>query len=174
MYPIPGHLAFAASSARFFKVSIPVAVIASFVPDVIDKGLNDLLQITPYGRYFMHSIPSVVVCSVLVGWLWGKESGWGWFAGHATHLAGDLGSFLPLWMPFVQYDWPPDKNITLYAITNPFRHLFSPEMLSELMMGIWTLALFRFARNADRFSRVQQLICYTGIWAYGLLRVWLG
>ena len=173
MYPIPGHLAFAASTARLFGVSVTAAAVGTIAPDIIDKGLNDFLHITPYGRYFMHSVMAAVLCSIGAGLIKGRSWGWGWFAGHFSHIVGDLGSFIPLWMPFVRYDWPVDINVTLYAVLNPLRHLFSPEMGAEILMIFPAVGLFHFAESTDRDSRFHQYGCYVGIWVFAGLRIWL-
>ena len=93
MYPIPGHLALAASSARLIKVSVLAAVIGSFAPDIVDKSLNDIFHLIPYGRHFMHCFLSSFVCGGLLWLIVGKDWGIGWFVGHFSHIIGDLGSF---------------------------------------------------------------------------------
>ncbi|MFH1738100.1 MAG: hypothetical protein ABIH23_03770, partial [bacterium] len=97
----------------------------------------------------------------------------GWFAGHFSHLVGDLGSFSPLWMPFVRYEWPPDINVTLYVVLNPLRHLFSPEMGAEILILIAAIGLFRFAESSNPNSRIYQYGCYAGILVFTGLRIWL-
>ena len=173
MFPIPGHLALAASTGRVLGVSVTGAILGTFAPDVIDKGLNDILHITPYGRHLMHSVAGCVVCSCLVGLSLGRAWGWGWFAGHFSHLLADLGTFIPLWMPFIRYEWPPDINVTFYVVLNPLTHLFSPEMGVEMLMLLLAVVLFRFGGPSDRVTRNCQYGCFAGILMLSALRVWL-
>lgn len=173
MYPIPGHLAFGVSAARLWGVSIGAAVLGSFMPDIVDKGLNDFLHYTPYGRHFMHSVTSCVLCSGAVWLILGRRIGLGWLSGHLTHLVGDLGAFTPLWMPFVRYDWPDDINTTMITFKNPWRCLFRPVMGIEFLMLILMIGVFLYPRSARGRDRVFQYGCFVGILILAGLRIWM-
>ncbi len=173
MYPIPGHLAFGASAARLAGVSITAAVLGAFVPDIIDKGFNDILHYTPYGRHFMHSVTAVVLLSAGTWMILGRSFGLGWFCGHFTHLLGDLGAFVPLWMPFVHYEWPDDYNTTMVTLRNPWRYLLRPEVGIEFLMLILMVGIFCYPRTPNRSDRAFQFGCFTGIAILAGFRIWV-
>ncbi len=62
MYPVPGHLAYAVLGKRYFNIDWIPVIAGAMLPDLIDKPLDDIFHITPYGRYMMHSLLGMAVC----------------------------------------------------------------------------------------------------------------
>lgn len=114
MYPIPGHAAMSLFGTYLARVPITPALVATVVPDVVDKLLKDILDVTPYGRCWMHTLLAVALCTWLVTWWKGREWGLSWFLGHFLHLIGDIG-FIPWFYPFISYHWPDAPNIVMAA-----------------------------------------------------------
>ncbi|NPU98706.1 MAG: hypothetical protein HPY51_16045 [Candidatus Omnitrophica bacterium] len=111
MYPIPGHLALGLVGSRLSSTPLTPVLLGTFVPDVIDKILADVIPVAPYGRCWAHTLLSVAVISFLFWKFVNKEWGLGWAVGHILHLFGDIG-FIPWLYPFLSYTWPPAPNVT--------------------------------------------------------------
>ncbi len=110
MYPIPGHLGMSIAGSYLTRLPYTPAILATFIVDVGDKILKDVLDVAPYGRCWMHTLLVVVVCTSLV-WYWkGKKWGLSWLMGHLLHLVGDIG-FIPWFYPFIDYQWPDAPNV---------------------------------------------------------------
>lgn len=123
MYPVPGHLACGLVVRAISRLNLIVILIATFLPDIVDKLLSDILHIAPYGRTYMHCIPILVLISVLLAGIFRDiKIGCAWAAGHFAHLIADI-SFIPWWFPLRQYDWPGKVNVV--QATLELRHLAS-------------------------------------------------
>jgi hypothetical protein len=131
----PGHIAVAILGHKLLRQDLATIVAASVVPDVIDKGLAQVLRITPSGRYIMHSIPGCLITALLVGLIWGKERGYAWVFGHFAHLLGDSG-FLPWWFPFKQYEFSRLKEFGEFVY-----EVFGKEGLRRLSVELVMLAV---------------------------------
>jgi hypothetical protein len=107
---LPGHIAVAILGHKLLRQDLATIVVASVMPDIVDKGLAQVLRVTPSGRYIMHSLPGCLVAALLVGLILGKERGYAWALGHLAHLVGDPG-FLPWWFPFKQYEFSRLKEL---------------------------------------------------------------
>jgi len=123
MYPVPGHLACGLFLRAITRLNLTVILTATFLPDIIDKILADVLNAAPYGRAYMHCIPVLVLISAVLATVFrDPRIGYAWAVGHFTHLVADI-SFIPWWFPFKQYDWPATVNVV--QATLELRHLAS-------------------------------------------------
>ena len=161
MYPVPGHLACGLIVRAITRLNLAVILVASLLPDVVDKILADVLHIAPYGRTYMHCVPVLVLISVLLaGAFRDVKIGLAWAGGHFAHLIGDI-SFIPWWFPLKQYDWPASVNVV--QATLELRHLassqpqqtplvakvFIPEILL-MEVGLLLLAMFFWRQRPKR------------------------
>ncbi|MFB3788243.1 MAG: hypothetical protein ACE15F_17935 [bacterium] len=107
------------AGCRLTSTPLTPVLLGTFVPDVVDKILADVIPLAPYGRCWAHTLLSVAVVSL---WLWrflNKEWALGWAVGHGLHLFGDIG-FIPWFYPFLSYPWPPAPNVT-YATADAIK-----------------------------------------------------
>ena len=109
---IPGHLAVAAVQYRLFNsqqqgrsVVVPL-LIASLLPDAVDKFIGYIWGVMPNGRHYAHNLFSLVGLSALVALVWGKTVGQAWFLGYLGHLLADGNRFVPWLFPFKRYSFP--------------------------------------------------------------------
>jgi len=146
MYPIPGHLSFSLVCHRYLRGDLIAVIVGGLLPDLIDKPLNDVFQLTPHGRYAMHSLTGLVVLTALVFCFFGRRISVSYFAGHLAHLVGDI-DFCPWFWPFVNYEFPHGIDTT-DILHSPLRIFFPGWILTEaLILG---LALFLFSKYAER------------------------
>ncbi len=97
---LPGHIALAIYGHKLLRVELPTAVVATLAPDIVDKTLAQVLQITPSGRYAMHSLVGWAAASAAAYLLGGKNKGRAWAVGHFLHFVGDGGE-MP-WLLFLR------------------------------------------------------------------------
>lgn len=97
---LPGHIALAIFGHKLLRVDLPTAMAASLAPDLVDKALAQVLQITPSGRYAMHSLVGWAAISAAAYLVGGKERGRAWAVGHFLHFIGDGGE-MP-WLLFLR------------------------------------------------------------------------
>jgi len=163
VYPIPGHLACSVLGVRLFKAEWTPVVIGAFLPDLIDKPLNDVLHWTPYGRCFMHSWLGLGLCFMAAYYFWGKTTALSYGFGHLAHLIADM-DFNPWFWPFVRYDWPPGIDILdipthFWSIFRPF-----PIFLEALLLAS---AAFLFTRwGQKRYAQAAAATLFVLISAY--------
>jgi len=173
MYPIPGHAAFSLLCHRYLNGALALgpelyAVMAgALLPDLIDKPLNDVFHITPYGRYAMHSLFSVLVCGAVAFWCWGKTIGTAYSAGHFAHLIGDA-DFCPWFWPFVHYEFPVGIDTT-DLLRQPARLLFPGWLIMEtILLG---LVFFLYSKFARRLSvQAAVIVAIIALAAYRITR----
>ena len=136
---LPGHVAIAVFCHKLLRQDLVTVVAASVVPDIVDKGLAQVLRITPSGRYIMHSIPGCVLAALLVGLIGGKERGYAWALGHFAHLLGDPG-FIPWWFPFKQYEFSRLKELGEF-LYDAFGKDGLRRLAAEMVMLVVALAI---------------------------------
>jgi hypothetical protein len=82
-------------------------VTASIFPDLVDKPLRFVFHQFEFGRNIMHSLPGLVVISLIFMIIFEKRVGFNWAVGHMGHIgadvAGDIVSNLPVCIPWL---WP--------------------------------------------------------------------
>jgi len=99
---LPGHIAVAILCHKWLGVDLPTTIAATVVPDAVDKGLAQVLHVTPNGRYAMHSLAGWLASSWLASRLGGRRRGRAWALSHMAHFLGDQGR-IPWWLPFKRY-----------------------------------------------------------------------
>jgi hypothetical protein len=109
---IPGHLATALAqhrlltlSGRADAVTLPPLLVASLLPDVVDKAVGYVFCLMPNGRHYAHNIFSLLGLSLVVMLLWGRVVGLAWFVGYLGHLLADGDGFLPWFFPVKRYQF---------------------------------------------------------------------
>ncbi len=160
MYPIPGHLSFSLVCHRYLRGDLIAAIVGGLLPDLIDKPLNDVFHITPHGRYAMHSLTGLVVCSALAFWIFGRRISLSYFTCHLAHLVGDI-DFCPWFWPFVNYEFPQGIDTT-DILHSPLRIFFPGWILIEaLILG---LAFFLYSKYAKpRWAQALVLVTIVGL-----------
>lgn len=133
MYPIPGHLSCGLAIRAHFRLNFRVVLAATFLPDLIDKLLDDLWHLVPYGRSVMHNIPVLLLISVAFAAAFrDRRIGYAWAAGHLAHLIADC-SFIPWWYPFVQYDWPASPDVVQATADLRYLAAFPPRITANVI-----------------------------------------
>ncbi len=106
----PGHLAVALAEHRLLtllgrdeQVSLKPLLLASFLPDVVDKSIGYVFHLMPNGRHYAHNIFSLAALALAVTLVWGKKAGWAWLLGHFGHLLADSNRFIPWFFPVKKY-----------------------------------------------------------------------
>ncbi len=156
MYPVPGHLAFSLLCHRYLNADLIALIAGAFLPDLIDKPLNDIFYITPYGRYAMHSLTGLVAVSLIVYFIFGKRIAYGYSLGHLTHLIADA-DFNPWFWPFYDHTFP--AGITIVDLVRaPGNVLFPSWIIMETI--ILGLVLFLYTRYAEK-KPVQAAVLIT-------------
>ncbi|MGI6455044.1 MAG: metal-dependent hydrolase [bacterium] len=167
MYPIPGHVGLALLFHRYLRVEIIALIAGAMLPDIIDKPLNDVFHITPYGRYAMHSFMGLFITSGLTWWILSRDTAFAYFLGHFSHLLGDA-DFNPWFLPFVSYDFPAGIDTT-DILSDPGSIFFPSWILMEtVLLG---LVLFLYTRYAKKTSvQIAVLAAIAGIAVFRITR----
>ena len=177
MYPIPGHLALGLTGARITSTPLFPVLAATFLPDIVDKVMTDVIALAPYGRCWFHTLLSVVVFSSLCYFWKGKQWGIGWAVGHLLHLFGDIG-FIPWFYPFLSYEWPDAPNVTQASVevvqnivegkefSGLVKQVFIPWFLiiESIMLGI--AGLMWWISNEDKPKQVFLLVLFLCVSLY--------
>lgn len=167
MYPVPGHLAYSILGNRYFLADWIPVLIGGILPDLIDKPLNDILLITPYGRYAMHSFAGLAAATLIAYWFTNRKTACSYLIGHLSHLIADM-DFNPWFWPFVEYKFPPGTDI-LDLYRKPAAILFPEWIAMETV--ILALALFLYTRYAEKRSvQASVLIAIAAISMYRITR----
>jgi hypothetical protein len=98
-----GHLSLAFALAFILKLDMRVTLICAILPDLVDKPLTAVMNITE-GRYIAHTLLFVTAVS-LAFFAWKRAYGLAAFVGGVSHLLLDLGGPLPLFYPFASYEF---------------------------------------------------------------------
>ncbi|MBN2329589.1 MAG: metal-dependent hydrolase [Candidatus Omnitrophica bacterium] len=165
MYPVPGHLAFSILGNRYFHADWIPVIIGGILPDIIDKPLNDLFHITPYGRYAMHSFFGLFVATLIAYWLFNRKTAYSYMIGHISHLIADV-DFNPWFWPFVEYKFP--SGIDVLDILRAPSTIFFPSWIlwESVLLG---LAVFLYSRHAEK--RTVQAAVLTAFAAIAIYRI---
>ena len=106
---IPGHLAIAVAQAglppfrRNQKRLLPVLLLASLFPDLVDKTIGYIFDLMPNCRHYAHNFFSLCGSTVLVMLLTGRSTSGAWFLGYLGHLLVDTERLVPWFFPVKQY-----------------------------------------------------------------------
>jgi hypothetical protein len=106
---IPGHLAVALAQAnlppfsRSSKRRLPVLLLASLFPDVVDKTIGYIFHAMPNGRHYAHNLFSLLGSTLLVALIWGRLTAQAWFLGYLGHLLVDSERLVPWFFPLKRY-----------------------------------------------------------------------
>lgn len=106
---IPGHLAIALAQAglppfrRNQKRLLPVLLLASLFPDLVDKTIGYIFHLMPNGRHYAHNLFGLLGSTLLVMLLAGRSTGGAWLVGYLGHLLIDTERPVPWFFPLKQY-----------------------------------------------------------------------
>ncbi len=144
---LPGHLAAPYLLSRVVQwIDLRFALVAAVFPDLLDKPLAWIFQITPHGRWLGHSLTGLAATTLIV-WLIFKgrrlRAAGSWLAGYGLHLALDAGNFTPWLFPWVSYDFPK---------TTGFRWQYFP-VTTTLEIVLTLVAVGWFVVERRRHSR---------------------
>jgi hypothetical protein len=118
------------------KVNRAVLIIASMIPDLIDKPI--LFLSLGSGRDISHTLLFLIVSSILLYLLTKRNLPilFSYVVGVGFHLLLDM-PYIPLFYPFVQYDFPVTEEpflVWLHTIlTDPL--VISTELIGGLILG---------------------------------------
>jgi membrane-bound metal-dependent hydrolase YbcI (DUF457 family) len=100
-----GHIALALAASDFIDGDHRAAVLASQLPDLVDKPAAWVFKATESSRYVAHTLLAASLCLTIVAVAAPSGIFRGVFAGYLTHLAGDqiFGGKLPLLWPLKRY-----------------------------------------------------------------------
>jgi hypothetical protein len=165
MYPIPGHLAFSVLGNRYLKAEWIPVIVGAFLPDLIDKPLNDVFHITPYGRYAMHSLFGLGIATLVAFLICNRKIAYSYCIGHASHLIADA-DFNPWFWPFIRYEWP--SGIDVMDMFRAPSTIFFPSWIfvEALILG---LAAFLYTPYSKKKS--VQIGVIVGIVLLSLYRI---
>ena len=143
---IPGHLATALAQHRLLTLSgradqvvLPPLLIASLLPDVVDKAIGYVFCLMPNGRHYAHNVFSLLGLSLVVLLLWGPAVGLAWFSGYLGHLLVDSDSFVPWFFPAKRYQF--------YAGRLKFKPL---QLLKEMIFLAVVLVIYYLTRPSEQ------------------------
>lgn len=103
---ILAHFGTAAFLAVLIGLPISFALIGAILPDVVDKGLL-VVGLAPNGRFIAHTIWFGPLAALLTFALTKRKYlAFAILVGCYSHLLLDMGYFLPLFYPFVEYEFP--------------------------------------------------------------------
>ncbi len=105
---LPGHISVALAQHLVpplskEKKALKFILLASILPDVVDKTIGYVLGAMPGGRHIAHNIFSLLGVSLLVGLIWGRFIGFAFGFGYLGHLAADNLMRVPLFFPVRKY-----------------------------------------------------------------------
>lgn len=100
-----GHIGPAAFLAQRLRLPVLATMFFAILPDLVDKPLY-VVGLAPAARWIAHTVLFLVVVSAALHLLGRRQLALTAFFGIASHYVLDLRFFLPLFYPFVQYEWP--------------------------------------------------------------------
>ncbi|MCX8179249.1 MAG: metal-dependent hydrolase [Candidatus Aenigmarchaeota archaeon] len=105
MFPL-AHIGITALIASLLSLSPLIAIIASQIPDLIDKPLY-ILGVFPSGRYIGHTLFAIIILTILI-YLFSRKKilAISFCFGMLMHLLQDLPYFIPWFYPFKNYEFP--------------------------------------------------------------------
>lgn len=131
-----GHIAIPVLEHHYLDVDLAPTMAGGLFPDVLDKALCHVLNLTPSGRMHAHTLLSVMISTGLVWFIAGKETARAWILGYLGHLLADSGGFIPLLYPFRSYAFIPSpglKEIIERFVEN------RREVFFEVILLVWAL-----------------------------------
>jgi hypothetical protein len=131
---ILGHLAIPILESHYLDADVVPTTAGGLFPDVLDKSVCQVLNISTHGRLWGHTVLGLVVSTLIVGALRDRRTAWSWALGYVGHLIADLESPIPILYPFATYsmpDSPPISETLHHFATDPAR------LLPELALVIW-------------------------------------
>lgn len=133
---IIGHLAISILESHYLDTETVPTIAGGFFPDVLDKSLCQVLNVSPYGRLWGHTVLSFVLSTLMVRASKGKRTARSWALGYLGHLLADLESPLPILYPFATYSMPDSPSIS----ETLRRFALNPKkLLPELVLAGWAV-----------------------------------
>lgn len=135
---ILGHIAISILESHYLDADLNSTVAGGLFPDVLDKSLCQILDVSPHGRHWGHTILGFFLSTLMVGVLGDKRKARAWALGYASHLLADLKSPVPLLYPFASYSLPDSPSITETL------HRFATDpkkLLPELALTVWAVVV---------------------------------
>lgn len=151
---ILAHLGITAFLASLLSLSPLIALIASQLPDLIDKPPY-ILGISPSGRYMGHTLLSIFLLGLATYLITRKKIiALSVSFGMLMHLIEDLPYFIPWLYPFINYDFP----------KGPFEFTYTWQLFILDMIGL-LLLLILYKKNqkfrneiSSVFSKIKQIL----------------
>ncbi|MBU5688498.1 MAG: metal-dependent hydrolase [Candidatus Aenigmarchaeota archaeon] len=148
------HLGITAFLASFLSLSPLTALIASQLPDLIDKPPY-ILGIFPSGRYIGHTLLFVLLFGLSTYIITRKKIiALSVSFGMLMHLIEDLPYFIPWFYPFINYDFP----------KGPFKFTYTLELFILDLIGL-SLLFFLYKTNknfrkeiSSFFYKIKQIL----------------
>lgn len=131
---LPGHIAAPYLLRQGFRFDLGFAMAASLFPDLVDKTLAWFLHVTPYGRYLAHNLTALAVTTLVVWAIFKRKAAVSWLIGYAVHLALDLGSYLPLLWPWIDFQFPTDYRFRFTYM--PYTHT-AEIIITLIAIRVW-------------------------------------
>ena len=144
---IIGHLAISILESHYLDTDIRPTVAGGLFPDVLDKSLCQVLNVSRNGRLWGHTVLGLVLSTVIVGATGGRRAGRDWALGYVSHLLADLEGPIPILYPYATYtlpDSPPISETLHRFVTDPRK------LLPELALAIWAAGVLIQARRGKR------------------------
>ena len=134
------HIGIALVAAYLIKVNLAVTVVCAVLPDLIDKPLTAALGIVE-GRYVAHTLLFVIAVALAFA-LWKRQYGLAALVGGLSHLLLDIGNNLPIFYPFVSYEFHKGQA----DFWNYIRYYFTWQVMGMevLFVALAALAAFLF------------------------------
>ncbi len=168
MYPVPGHLALSILGNRYFQAEWVPVILGAFMPDLIDKPLNDIFYLTPYGRYAMHSLAGLAAAVGIVCFFTNWKTAYSYGLGHFSHLLADA-DFIPWFWPFLSYQYPSGID-TLDLFRNPmFIVIPSWVVMESILIGLAVVLYSRFTQK--RSIQTIVLLAFAALSVYRITRI---
>ena len=134
-----GHVGISILLGSLFSLALFVVLIATLMPDLIDKSLF-LLGLTNTGRFIGHTLFLGFLFSLIVHIIFRKKLfSISFLFGYLLHLLEDAVKFVPWFYPFVNYDF------STYSI-GP---VFTPFNIASEIIGI--IILIYMIRTNSQF-----------------------
>jgi len=128
-----GHLGVTLFLAALLSLNFLFVLIGVLAPDIVDKFFYMIVQIFPCGRFIGHTIwfgPAIALLTYIVTRK--KMAACSVLFGAYVHMLGDIGYLLPLFMPFVTYQ---------FNCTSPLSGPFDPFYFYVEVIGLVLLAI---------------------------------
>lgn len=144
-----GHLAVVILEHRYLDAKFVPTLAGGLFPDILDKGLCQVMRITPNGRMWGHSLLALASTTCLVRMAAGEENAYAWALGYAGHFLADSPETLPLAYPFRTYSFNPSPGFR-----EIIRRFFSQRgklilELSMLMLAVISLLVPVQSRDGE-------------------------